>query len=114
MRIKAKKTVIDGIKFDSMGEANRYCELKALEKAGEIRNLECHPSFPLSIEGRPIKIKSKGYPNGRKCKYTADFQYQDMKTGKLVVEDYKGFATQFARFRIAVFEAIYNIEVRIT
>ena len=32
----SKKVNIDGITFDSKKEANSYCELKLLEKAGEI------------------------------------------------------------------------------
>jgi len=31
-----KKTVVDGITFDSMREANRYRELKLLERAGKV------------------------------------------------------------------------------
>ena len=34
-----KKTVVDGITFDSRKEAKRYQELKLLEKAGEIKDL---------------------------------------------------------------------------
>ena len=35
-----QKVVIDNIKFDSKKEANRYLELKIIEKAGEISNLQ--------------------------------------------------------------------------
>jgi len=31
----SRKTEIDGIVFDSKKEANRYCELKLMERAGE-------------------------------------------------------------------------------
>ena len=41
------KTVIDGIAFDSKLEANRYAELKVLEKAGIISQLQLQPSFEL-------------------------------------------------------------------
>ena len=40
MKYRSKRTVIDGITFDSKKEANRYCELKLLEKSGEIKNLD--------------------------------------------------------------------------
>lgn len=33
------KTIVDGIKFDSIREAERYQELKLLETAGEISHL---------------------------------------------------------------------------
>lgn len=35
-----RKTTVDGIKFDSIREAERYQELKLLEEAGEISHLE--------------------------------------------------------------------------
>ena len=35
-----KKVYVDGIMFDSAKEAGRYCELKLMEKAGQISNLE--------------------------------------------------------------------------
>ena len=38
-KYNARKTVVDGIKFDSKKEAARYSELKLMEKAGEIYNL---------------------------------------------------------------------------
>lgn len=41
------KTVIDGIKFDSKRESERYLELKLLEKAGEISDLKLQPRFIL-------------------------------------------------------------------
>lgn len=37
------KTVADGIKFDSKLEAERYAQLKILERAGVIRELELQP-----------------------------------------------------------------------
>ena len=44
MKYRSKRTVIDGITFDSKKEANRYCELKLLEKSGEIKILNCKRS----------------------------------------------------------------------
>ena len=41
------KTVADSIKFDSKLEAERYAQLKILERAGVIRALELQPSFEL-------------------------------------------------------------------
>ena len=43
----ARKTVIDGITFDSKREAIRYQELKLLERAGEIKDLELQPKYIL-------------------------------------------------------------------
>ncbi len=84
-KYNAKKTIIDGIKFDSKKEANRYCELKLLEKAGEIIKLELQPRF---------QLQPKFEKNGKKYRaieYVADFRYFDMASKKMVVEDVKGF-----------------------
>lgn len=64
-----KPTVIDGIKFDSKKEAQHYMELKLLQRAGEISNLELQPRFLLQ-EG--FKKNGKTY---RKIEYIADFAY---------------------------------------
>ena len=42
-----RKVNIDGITFDSKKEANRYRELKLLEKVGEISNLVLQPVYVL-------------------------------------------------------------------
>ncbi len=70
-----KKPVIDGHRFDSKYESERYLELKLLEKAGKIRDLELQPSFDICIGGVQILMRSKRYPNGRKLRYVADFRY---------------------------------------
>lgn len=114
-----RPTEVDGIKFDSMREAKRYRELILLQHAGEISGLELQPKYPLEvprlINGRltmvPIKIRSKGYPNGRRCSWRADFRYQDKRTGMEVVEDVKGHDDDRARFKRGVVEAIFGIEI---
>lgn len=106
-------------KFDSKAEANRYRELVLLERANEIANLECQPVYPLEIprliDGKlqsvPVKIRSDKRPNGTRTKYTADFRYQDKRTGRQIVEDVKGVDTTASRLRRAVVEAIYGIEI---
>ena len=42
-----QKITIDGHEFPSKKEGNRYLELKLLQKAGEISNLELQPRFLL-------------------------------------------------------------------
>ena len=39
MKYHAKKTRLDGLTFDSQKEAQRYAELKLLERAGQIHSL---------------------------------------------------------------------------
>jgi len=83
-----KKTVVDGIGFDSKKEAHRYGELKLMELAGEISNLRIQPKFTLQE-----KFKYKG-KTIRAITYTADFRYLEVGkpgfTPTVVVEDVKG------------------------
>jgi hypothetical protein len=115
----AQATTIDGIKFASKAEGRRYSDLKLLERAGEISGLELQPEYPLVIprlvDGKltnvAVRIRSAKRPNGTRTKYTADFRYQDKRTGRQVVEDVKGVDTTASRLRRAVVECIYGIEI---
>jgi Protein of unknown function (DUF1064) len=101
----AKKTTIDGIKFDSLKEARRYTELRLLERAGKILDLQCQVGYSLVVNGHKI---------GR---YTADFVYWDSGIRKEVVEDVKSPATKKARdyvLRKKLMLAIHGIEIRET
>lgn len=69
--------------FDSKKEYNRYLELKLLERAKEISNLERQKEFVLIP-------KQQGE---RAVTYKADFCYTD-KGGAFVVEDVKSEATR--------------------
>lgn len=42
-----RKTVVDGLTFDSAAEARRWGELRLLERAGEIRDLRRQVRYPL-------------------------------------------------------------------
>jgi hypothetical protein len=96
----AIKTTLDGIDFASQAEANRYAELKLLERAREIRALSCHPRYPLTINGITIGV------------YTADFCFYE--GGRKICEDVKGKTTPEASLRLRVFRALYpDIELRI-
>lgn len=98
-----KKIVVDGIKFDSKKEAARYKELKTLERAGIIQDLQRQVKYvliPVQYEHTGkiyVKGKDKGKPKKgklieRECAYYADFVYSK-KSGELVVEDTKGMRT---------------------
>lgn len=87
-KYKNKKTVVDGHKFDSMKEARRYGELKLLERAGKIKDLELQPKFELIPT---IRTKTETL---RKVSYIADFKYYDMDTERVIVEDVKSKATK--------------------
>ena len=47
MKYNNTRPVVDGIKFDSKREAERYKELKLLERAGKISDLILQPRFEL-------------------------------------------------------------------
>lgn len=85
-KFNAHRTTVDGITFDSKKEAKRYGELRLLEKAGEIRNLELQPKFPLIVNG--VKV----------CTYIADAAY--FEKNARVVEDVKSGPTKTAAYRI--------------
>lgn len=118
-KLNAQKT--DG--YDSKKEAERAAELRWLEKAGKIRDLQEQVKFVLippkfeeipriGKRGKPIKPKRRCIERG--LFYIADFVYID-ETGHTVVEDvkgYKGGATYrvFAQKRKMMLE-IYGIKV---
>ena len=99
-----KKVIVDNIKFDSKKEARRYNELKLLEKAGIIKNLqrqvkyELQPSF--KYNGKTI----------RAINYIADFVYE--KDGELIVEDVKGIKTDIYKLKKKMLLYIFNIEIQ--
>jgi hypothetical protein len=111
-----RKPVHDGIRFDSKRELNRYMELKLLEKAGEIRFLEVHPKFPITIGGVPIMVSSNQHNKwDRHLTYEADFKY-DRKDGcwwPIVIEDVKmqsGHRTGIYKLKRALMRAMgYDI-----
>ncbi len=83
-RKKKDKPKMDGFEFDSTSELNRYCELKLLVRAGEIKDLEVHPKY----------ILQKGIKNDHgqsipQWVYTADYAYFDIKGGFKCCEDVK-------------------------
>lgn len=94
-----KKVQIDMYVFDSIAESRRYKELKLLERAGEISELELQPRFLLQ-EG--FKKNGKTF---RKIEYIADFKY--IENGKIVIEDVKGKETEVFKLKRKLFEHEY-------
>jgi len=85
-----------------------------LERAGHVRDLTLQPSWTFSVDGNAVLIRSDGFPNGRHLKYKADFQYFDVRDGKVVIEDVKGMRTDVYKIKRALMEACYGIIVRET
>ena len=96
-KYRNKKTIVDGIPFDSKKEARRYQELKLLAKGGLIKNLELQPKFEVLPAYRR---------NGKKIEeisYIADFKFIDTQRGITVVEDVKGFKTEVYKLKKKMF-----------
>ena len=117
-KYNSKKTVVDGMTFDSLKEARRYGVLKALENAGEISGLKRQVEFLLIPEQRePDTIgKRGGVHKGkvieRKCIYVADFVYMRNQPHELVVEDVKGIRTHDYIIKRKLMNYIHGIRVR--
>lgn len=112
-KYKAQVTHINGRRFASQREAKRYVDLSMLERAGEIRDLKLQPKFQLTVNGEPVRIRSKRYPNGRKVTYIADFSYIETNSDLFVIEDAKGMDTPLSKLKRALVEAIYGVEVQL-
>ena len=111
-KYRAKRTTLDGITFASKREAERYAELRLLEKAGEITGLELQPRFPLMAKS----IAAHDFNWVQVGTYVADFRYRH--TGSLVVEveDVKSPATRTPLYKLKkkLVEVLYGITVRET
>ena len=129
-KLNNKKIIIDDIEFDSKKEGNRYCELKLLQRAGKISNLECQKSYELipaqykTVEtGEYYKVgEKKGQPKTKQVcieqsvVYIADFVYTE--NGQTVVEDVKGYrdpsSATYAKFVLKRKMMLWIHGIRIT
>ena len=109
-KYNSRKTVIDGITFDSKKEAKRYIELKKKQDEGEITDLrlqvpfELVPSFTIEIDGKKRRR--------RNIRYIADFTYYE--NGQKVVEDVKGRKTEIYKLKKKLFEYKYKTTIKET
>ena len=109
-KYRNQKVEIDGIKFDSKKEGERYRQLKMMEAAGKITDLELQPVFVLAPA---ITIKGRGKPALR---YVADFSYLDWSGGQqapeFVVEDVKGMLTDVYKIKRHLMKSVCEIEIQ--
>lgn len=116
-----KKIIVDGIKFDSKKEALRYKELKMLEKAGIISNLQrqvkyvlipaqYEPTSSVYVKGNNKGKPKKGKLIERECAYYADFVYTE--NSKTVVEDTKGVKTPEYIIKRKLMLYVHNIKIK--
>ncbi len=111
-KYRAVPTLNRGIRFASKAESRRYDELLLLGMAGEIRNLELQPRFPITVAGVTV------------ADYVADFRYEERNDWTFtrdgceayawcpVVEDVKGMPTPVYRLKKKLVESLYGIQIR--
>lgn len=105
------KTEYAGQKFDSRKEANRYAELRLMERAGAIYELRRQVVFEIIPTQ---KDEETGETVERPAKYIADFVYRDAFTHKLIVEDVKSKATKTPEYILKRKLMYYRFGIRIT
>lgn len=96
----ARKTVIDGFKFDSKAEGNYYLALKEKQRRGEIQCFKLQPRYLLQDK---FKKNGKTY---RKIEYIADFEVIHLD-GSIEVIDVKGVKTEAFKIKHKLFEKAY-------
>lgn len=106
-KYRNNKTMVDGIKFDSEKEAERYSELKILEKAGELKNLKRQVKYVLI----PAQKDKNGKSLERECSYLADFVYTDVN-GNTIVEDTKGVRTTSYIIKRKLMLYVHHIQIK--
>jgi hypothetical protein len=98
-----KHVWVDGLCFDSQLEANRYGQLKMLQRAGTIKGFCRQPEFVL-VEGNEQQ---------RAITYKADFIVFNLD-GSVTVEDTKGYETEQWKRTYKMFKAKYpDIEISV-
>ena len=93
-------------RFDSKKEYRRFLELKMMERAGEIHDLERQVPFVL--------ITGVRWSDGKKHRdtiYKADFVYH-LQNGEKIVEDVKGVKTAAYKIKKELMKDIYGIEIQ--
>ena len=124
VKLGNKKTIRDGIEFDSIKEADRYSELKLLLRAGVISDLQLQKEYELipaqyetferyGKKGQRIKDGKRCIE--KSCVYKADFVY--MRDGQQIVEDTKGYrdpaSASYAKFVIKRKLMLWRYGIRI-
>jgi len=100
-KYRNEKCMVDGERFDSRKEANRWRELRLRQVAGEIKDLRRQVSFELRVNNKTI------------CLYVADFVYRTGEIGMHpTIEDVKGMrkgiAYRLFKIKVALMYAIHG------
>lgn len=98
-----EKVAVSGITFDSKKEADRYCELLLLQRAGRISELQRQVKFKL------LPTQRGEQRTERPVTYIADFVYT--QDGRVVVEDVKGMKTREYVIKRKLMKYFHGIEI---
>lgn len=113
--------MVNGIEFDSKKEAQRYQELRLLERADRISNLRLQVKYVLIPTQREASfdVYKSGPQKGQRkpgkvleneCAYIADFVYT--QDGSEIVEDAKGIRTAVYRIKRKLMLERYGIQIK--
>jgi len=103
-KYRNKPVRIDGIRFDSTKEGNRYSQLKLMQKSGIISDLQCQVGFTFMVNGSLLHT-----PTGRPYRYIADFVYH--AEGIRIVEDVKGVKTREYKTKKMLMDHVNHISI---
>lgn len=106
-KYKARKTVVDGITFDSKREAERYIELREMESSGGISNLQRQVRIEL------VPPFDRNGQHFRGIYYVADFVYTGAD-GNIVWEDVKGMKTSVYLIKRKLVAYRYGMNIKET
>lgn len=99
-KYKNKKVEFRGMRFDSIGERDRYICLLQEQDDGIITNLRRQIKFGLTCNDIHV------------CNYIADFVYY--RGDDLIVEDFKGVLTDVFQLKAKWFKAQYGFDITVT
>lgn len=99
MKYRNQKVEIDGYKFASRREANRYGRLKLLKQEGSVIDFKMQVKYPIVINNQKI------------CVYIGDFEVL-WRSGKTTVEDCKGMKTSTYALKKKLVKAVLGIVIK--
>ncbi|WP_144495877.1 DUF1064 domain-containing protein [Bacillus pumilus] len=102
----ARKTIVDGITFDSKAEAKYYQQLKWLKQAKQIKDFSLQPRFELQ---ETFKKHDKTF---RKIEYIADFEVTNLDGSKEVI-DIKGMETKEFAIKRKLYERKFDTPLKV-
>jgi hypothetical protein len=105
-KYNARKTVIDGIEFDSQAEGKYYLNLLNQKREGVIKDFTLQPRFTLQ---EAFEKNGKKY---RKIEYVADFEVVHLDEDIEII-DVKGFETPDFKIKRKLFEKRYPYKLNL-